>query len=262
MSKRRELTRLRAAAEAGDMAAAGELSEILMDDDDLTGAEHWSRMAASSGDITGQLVLGLLLDEKGKYEEGVSWLKAAASSKDPEFARPAGMAATCLWRSLLERIIVGRIPAEQQNLDEVEHWMKIADAAGYAVAQEDLELLERTRRGGVQGGAGQGSGGDVLKTFEVRDVTFYDGSEHRLGPSTVSFTRKGVIIDDARGGINQILLRDIRGVNTPARLTASKLLRVTTPGVAYDFWCKSKDQRELLEDWLTEGVRYAASGGP
>src|SRR6266496_606601 len=102
---------------------------------------------------------------------------------------------------------------------------------------------------------------EVLQTFEVRDVTFYDGSGHRLGPSTVSLTRRGVIIDDARGGINQIPLHNIQGVNAPARLTSPKLLRVTVPGMAYDFYCQSKAQRELLEDWLVEGLRYSTGSG-
>src|SRR6185437_14552301 len=172
MSNRRELARLRAAAKAGDMA----------------GAEYWSRIAAPSGDITAKMVLGILLCDKGNDEEGISWLKAAASSKDPKFTTVAGMAAAVLGRSLLERIHAGHIPREQKNLDEVEHWMKIAIAAGYEVAQGDLEVLERTRRGETQGRASQGSGGDVLQTFDVSFVTFYDGSGHCLGPSMFTLT--------------------------------------------------------------------------
>ena len=254
MSNRRELARLRAAAKAGDMAAAGELSEILLDDDDLAGAEYWSRIAAPSGDITAKMVLGILLCDKGNDEEGISWLKAAASSKDLKFTTVAGMAAAVLGRSLLERIHAGHIPREQKNLDEVEHWMKIAIAAGYEVAQGDLEVLERTRRGETQGRASQGSGGDVLQTFDVSFVTFYDGSGHCLGPSMCTLTRTRFIINDARGGISQILLRDISGVSTPSRIAAPKLLRIKASAVAYDIDCRSKDQKNLLEAWLSRAI--------
>jgi hypothetical protein len=251
MSKRRELANLRAAAKAGDMAAAGELSEILLDDDDLAGAEYWSRMAAPSGNPTAKMVLGIVLSEKGNDEEGTSLLKAAASSKDPQFAETAGEAASVLLISLLQRASAGQVRVEQKDLDEAENWMEIAEAAGYGVPQDGLELLERARRGEVQGGASQGSGSDVLQTFEVDSVMFYDGSGHRLGRSVCTLTRTRLIIDDARGGISQILLRDITGVSSPLR----KQLRITAPGVAYDIYCLSKDQKNDFGAWLSEAIR-------
>jgi hypothetical protein len=254
MSKRRELARLRAAAEAGDVAAAVELSDILMDDDDLAGAEYWSRKAAASGNVTGMMNLGIVLSDKGNPEEGDSWLKTAASSKDPQFTSTAGMAAGVLGRSLLERILAGLIPPEEKNFDEVEHWFKIFAASGYEVAQKDLEYLESIRRDKAQGGANQGSGDDVLQTFEVSYVTFYDGSGHRLGPSRCTLTRTRLIIDDARGGIHQILLRDISGISTPSRFGDPKTLRISLPGQAYDVTFKSKDQKYSAEGCLSRAI--------
>jgi tetratricopeptide (TPR) repeat protein len=251
MSNRREEARLRRAAETGDAHAAVELGRMLDENGDVSGAVRWYRLAATSGDIDGAVYLGLTLCDNGNWEEGAKWLKMAANSNDPEYKEMAELAAGALGRAMLEL----------NNLDEAERWLKKAVAAGVEMARNDLEELQRTRSERTQGETSRGSGDEVLQTFEVRDFTFYDGSEHRLGPSTVSLTRRGVIIDDARGGVSQILLRDIQGVRPPSRIGAAKLLRVTTQGVAYDFWCKSKAQRELLEDWLVEGVRYTASGG-
>jgi hypothetical protein len=32
---------------------------------------------------------------------------------------------------------------------------------------------------------------------------------------------------------------------------------MAAPGVAYDIYCRNKDQRYDLEDWLAEGIRRA-----
>lgn len=250
MSNRREEAALRRAAEAGDTDAAVQLGRRLDENGDLSGALRWYRFAATSGNIDGAVYLGLTLCDNGSSEEGVEWLTEAANSKDPQFEDMANLAAGALGQELLQL----------NNLDEAERWLKKAVAAGDETAKSNLDELRRTRSEIAQGGAGRGSSDEVLQTFEVRDFTFYDGSEHRLGPSRVSLTRRGIIIDDARGGVSQIFLRDIQGVRPPSKIGAAKLLRVTAPGVAYDFWCQSKAQRELLEDWLVEGVRYAASG--
>lgn len=245
MSKRGEEARLRRAAEAGDMNAATELANMLEDKGDLSGAEHWLRLAANAGYIPGEVGLGLLLSDKGSPEEAAKWLKAAASSEDPEFARMAEIAAGILGRNLLQ----------SNKLDEAEHWLTIGAAAGFEDAGKDLEELRRIRRGGAQGGASQSSGDEVLQTFEVSSVMFYDGSGHRLGPSVCTLTRTRFIIDDARGGISQILLRDINGVSTPGRLVSPKQLRIKAPGAAYDIYCQSKDQKNLLEAWLSKAIR-------
>jgi hypothetical protein len=63
----------------------------------------------------------------------------------------------------------------------------------------------------------------------------------------------GAFIIDAQGGLHQIWLRDITGVGARAR----KMARITAPGVAYDIYCRSKDQRSGLEIWLSEGIRRA-----
>lgn len=97
------------------------------------------------------------------------------------------------------------------------------------------------------------SGSDVLQEFEVDSVMFYDGSGHRLGRSICTLTRTRLIIDDARGGISQIQLRNITGVRSMSR----KMLRVQAPGVAYDIYCVSKDQKNLLDAWLSEAIRGA-----
>lgn len=245
MSKRSDEARLRRAAEAGDMDAAAELAGMLEDKGDLPGAEHWLRLAANGGYIPGQVGLGLLLSEKGRLEEAARWLRNAASSKDPEFAHMTEIAAG----------ILGRVLLQSNKLDEAEHWLNIGAAAGFEDAEKDLEKLRRIRRDGGQGDVTGSSGGEVLQTFEVSSVMFYDGSGHRLGPSVCTLTRTRFIIDDARGGISQILLRDITGVSTPGRLVSPKQLRINALGVAYDIYCQSKDQKNLMEAWLSRAIR-------
>ena len=254
MPERPELAHLRAAAKAGDMAAAGELSEILLDDDDLAGAEYWSRKAVASGSVAAQMVLGIVLSDMGNEEEGTSWLRAAAASKDPQFADKAGDAASVLFIELMQKLKVGHVRPEQVNFDEAEQWMKTAMAAGIGVPHEYFEELKRDRWSDAQSGAGQGSGAGVLQTFDVSSVMFYDGSGHRLGPSMCTLTTTKFIIDDARGGISQILLRDITGISTPSRFASPKLLRITCPGVAYDVYCRNKGQRNHLSASLSRAI--------
>jgi hypothetical protein len=88
-------------------------------------------------------------------------------------------------------------------------------------------------------------------------VVAYNGSGHRLGPSVCTLTKTRLIIDDARGGISQIQLRDINGVSTPGRMVSPKMLRITASGVAYDIYCVSKDQKYQLEAWLSKAIRGA-----
>ena len=246
MSKRSEVARLRRAAEAGDMQAATDLGDMLEEDGDLAGAEHWFRLAANADNMYGALSLGVVLCQKGNLKAGAEWAKKAASSTDPEFKKGAAMAAG----------LVGKAMLDLGDFDESEHWLKKAVAAGFEPAGEELENLQRARTGGTGGGvAGRNSGDDVLQSFEVSGVMFYDGSGHRLGPSECTLTRTRFIIDDARGGISQILLRDINGVSTPGRMVSPKMLRINSPGVAYDIYCQSKDQKNMLEAWLSRAIR-------
>jgi hypothetical protein len=227
MSKRSELARLRRAAEAGDLTAANELGDMLEDDGDLAGAEHWFRITATAGDIYGALSLGIRLSDGGKPVEGAKWLKTAASAEDPENQKLSELAAAALGRNLLNR----------DKLDE----------AGIDMAEEDLEKLRIARGGGTRS--------DVLQAFEVDSIMFYDGSGHRLGPSTCTVTRTRLLIDDARGGMSQILLRDITGISMPGRIISPKQLRISVPGAAYDIYCTSKDQKNQLEAWLYKAIR-------
>lgn len=245
MSKRREEARLRRAAEAGDIDAATDLADMLEEDGDLSGAEYWNRRAANAGDMYGALSLGLILCDKGNMEEGAEWLQSAATSENPPSEGLAGVAAGAFGRALLRL----------NRLDEAEPWINKAVAAGMEEAEEDLEKLQRARSRANAGGGNQSSGDEVLQTFKVSSVMFYDGSGHRLGPSLCTLTRTRFIIDDARGGISQILLRDINGVSTPGRLVSPKQLRITTPGLGYDIYCETKDQKNTLEAWLSRAIR-------
>ncbi len=244
MYKRGEEARLRRAAEAGDMQAATDLGLMLEDNGDLSGAERWLHRAATAGYIPGVLGLGVMLHENGRLEEAEKWLKIAAISEDPEFAGMAAIGAAALGNNLLRRNI----------LDEAEHWLTRGIASGFEKAERDLEELQRIRRSGSQGGGSRSSDDEVLQTFEVSSVMFYDGSGHRLGPSLCTLTRTRFIIEDARGGISQILLRNINGVSTPGRLVSPKQLRIHAPGVAYDIYCQSKDQKNLLEAWFSKAI--------
>lgn len=69
-------------------------------------------------------------------------------------------------------------------------------------------------------GAMSDSGQRPIQEFDVSSVMFYDGTGHRLGPSRCALTSERLIIDDARGGVHQILLRDISGLSTPGRLVS------------------------------------------
>jgi hypothetical protein len=117
------------------------------------------------------------------------------------------------------------------------------------------------RRSPIRGSVGQSrlGGGETLREFTVKYVTFYDGSGHRLGPSECTLTNGRLIIHDARGGIHQILLRDISGISTPSRLAAPKMLRISLPAHAYDIDCTSKDQKYAIEAWLDQAIRASLS---
>lgn len=118
-------------------------------------------------------------------------------------------------------------------------------------------ISARTGQSFSQNDSGQSgmSGDETLQEFDVKYVTFYDGSGHRLGPAECTLTRTRLIISDVRGGIHQILLRDISGITTPSRLAAPKMLRISLPGQAYDIDCKSKDQKVAIEAWLGQAIR-------
>jgi hypothetical protein len=243
MSRRREEARLRQAAEAGDMDAATDLADMLRDEGDLSGAERWNRRAAEAGNHDGIVGLGLVLSQMGKFEEAEPWLRRGVA--DPRHAETPGYCET----------VLGRCLAGLGEFDEAEQWLAIGAAANITFAIETLERVRKDRADGKLGGARQGSGSDVLQTFEVDSVMFYDGVGHRLGPSECTLTRSRLVIDDARGGISQIHLRDINGVSTPGRIVSPKMLRITAAGVAYDIYCLSKDQKNLLEVWLSKAIR-------
>jgi hypothetical protein len=104
------------------------------------------------------------------------------------------------------------------------------------------------------------SGEEKIQEFDVKYVTFYDGSGHRLGPSRCTLTTRRLIINDVRGGIHQIQLRDISGVDTPSKLAAPKMLRIRLlASQAYDIDCVSKDQKLNLEVWLSEAIQGSFS---
>ena len=241
MPDRREMVRLRQAAEAGDMDAATELADLLMDEDDLSGAEHWNRRAAEADNHDGIVGLGIVLLGQGRLEEAEPWLRKGAA--DPRRAETPGYCEGALGRCLF---LLGRF-------DEAEQWLAIGAAADYEFAVEDLEELRKARADGNVESIRQGSPKQVMNTFDVDSVMFYDGVGHRLGSSVCTLTRERFIIDDARGGIHPIHLRDITGVRPMSR----KMVRITAPGVAYDIYCRSKDQRLDIEVWLSEGIRRA-----
>jgi len=253
MSSQREVNRLRQAAEAGDMDAADELGDILWNNGDLAGAEYWFRREAAVRDM-GAYSLGLLLAHKGEstgdrncFNEASEWLKKAVVSTDSEFASllPAANA------------VLGQIMFDLGNLDEAERWLNIAVSLGDDDAPKILEELHKARSGGTIGEAPQSSGDAALQTFEVTGVMFYDGSGHRLGPSLCTLTRARLIIEDARGGIHQILLRDINGVNSPSKIISAAMLRINVPGAAYDVYCKNRDQKNQLAAWISRAIRGA-----
>jgi tetratricopeptide (TPR) repeat protein len=241
MSRQSEEARLRQAAEAGDMGAANDLARMLDEDGDLSGAEQWNRRAAEADNYDGIADLGIVLMKQGRFEEAEPWLRKGAA--DPRSAETQGYCEAALGRSLL---MLGRF-------DEAEQWLAIGAAANIDLAVGDLEKLRKARAEGNLESIRRGSPKQVMQTFDVDSVMFYDGVGHRLGSSVCTLTRESFIIDDARGGIHQIRLRDITGVGAKAR----KMVRITAPGVAYDIYCRSKDQRYDLEDWLSVGIRNA-----
>lgn len=245
MFTRGEESRLRKAAKAGDLDAATSLADILEEQGYRAQAEYWNRKAANAGDLYGMLSLAVSLLDRGVIEEGERWARKAASSNEANFATFVPIVSAALGRSLLIR----------NNLDEAEQWLTKGAEGGDDDAIQDLERLRQLRSKTGQSESSSTTGDQTLQTFEVSSVMFYDGSGHRLGPSTCTLTKSHFIIDDARGGISQILLRDINGVSTPGRFVSPKQLRITAPGVAYDIYCASKDQKNLLEAWLSKAIR-------
>jgi uncharacterized OB-fold protein len=117
--------------------------------------------------------------------------------------------------------------------------------------------IRQAKRSSVQDNISQSSssGEAKLQEFTVKYVTFYDGSGHRLGPSECTLTSRRLIISDVKGGIHQILLRDIAGISMPSKLAAPKMLRISLPGLAYDIDCVSRDQKNAIEAWLGQAIR-------
>jgi hypothetical protein len=243
MSRRSDEARLRKAAELGDVNAANDLADLLEEGGDNVGAERWYRFAAVAGDMKSAADLGRLLWTREALEEAEIWLRKAATSNNPEDPMPAKYGAALLGKCLIDLAQPG----------EAEQWLIIGADAGLDFAAEALERLRKQEAKGPLGGPGS----DVLQTFEVDSVMFYDGSGHRLGQSVCTLTRTRLIIDDAYGGISQIRLRDINGVSTPGRIVSSKMFRITVAGVAYDIYCTSKDQKYLFEAWLSEAIHGA-----
>src|ERR1039457_6512836 len=95
---------------------------------------------------------------------------------------------------------------------------------------------------------------ETLQNFEVDSIVFYDGSGHRLGPSECTLTNRRLIIEDAKGGVHQIQIREISGISTPAQIASPKQLRVNLPTTAYDIYCTSKGQRRVLEHCLMKAI--------
>jgi TPR repeat protein len=240
MPDRREMARLRQAAEAGDMDAATELADLLMDEEDLSGAEQWNRRAAEAGNHDGIMGVGIVLCRQGRFEAAEPWLRKGVA--DPRSAELRGYCEAVLGKCLFS---LGMF-------DEAEQWLAIGAAADIDFAVRDLEKIRKNRAEGTLESIRHGSPKQVMQTFDVDSVMFYDGVGHRLGSAMCTLTRERFIID-ARGGIHQILLRDITGVSARAR----KMVRITATGVAYDIYCRSKDQRYDLEVWLSEGIRRA-----
>lgn len=276
MSRRREVQRLRTAAEAGDKDSAWVLAGELEKDGDLSGARHWYqvaaeagqihaatdlgcmlekngdipgaefwyRLAASADDMCAAICLGELLSQGGRFEEGVEWLKRAALSKDPEWA---DLAASGLGLRFMDR----------RNLDEAERWFRVALAAGYVKAKEGLRAVDQLRRDEAQAKVRRSPCDESLQTFEVTSVMFYDGSGHRLGPSFCSLTNTRLIIDSFRGGIRQVSLQNINSVSSPSNVISPLMLRINVPGAAYDIYCKNRDQKDHLEAWISRAIRGA-----
>lgn len=239
MSRRSEENRLRKAAEGGDTDAATELADMLEEGGDPASAERWHRFAATRGDLAGAAGLGRMLIKRGAPEEAEPWLRKATTSNDPVTAEYGAA-------------VLGRCLQELGRDDEAEHWLTVGADAGIDFAVKALEKLRNE-----QAEEGRGSPSDVLQTFEVDSVMFYDGSGHRLGPSVCTLTRTRLIIDDAQGGISQIQLRDINGVSTPGRVVSPKMLRITALGASYDIYCLSRDQKNQFTDWLSKAIRGA-----
>jgi hypothetical protein len=241
MSTRREEARLRKAAEAGDMEAADNLAAMLCDRGDMAGGERWYRVAAERGYLPSAGSLGILLSDRGAFDQAEKWLKIVASTTDPGTEWMVGFTGYVLGKNYLQR----------GDLDAAELWLTRAAATGSDEATAQLERLRAIRQGGRSGTTAS----NVLQTFEVSSVTYYDGSGHRLGPSICTVTRTQLIIEGARGGLSQIRLRDIAGISTPGRLVSPKQLRISLPLAAYDIYCQSKRQKDQLEAWLAKAIR-------
>ena len=187
MSRQSDEARLRQAAEAGDMDAATELAGMLVEDGDLSGAEQWNRRAAEADNHDGIVDLGVVLMRQGRFEEAEPWLRKGAT--DPRHEEAPGFCEAVLGHCLF---MLGRF-------DEAEQWLATGAAANIDIAVADLEKLRKARAEGNLESIRHGSPKQVMQTFDVDSVMFYDGVGHRLGQSVCTLTRESFIIDDARG---------------------------------------------------------------
>jgi hypothetical protein len=119
---------------------------------------------------------------------------------------------------------------------------------GQASVAEEPEVSSR-QESGEKMGRGQNY------QFEVDSVMYYDGSGRRLGPSVCTVTPEKIIIDDARGGIHQIRVRDISGTGMKTMFPPAKQLRINLQLSTYDIYCKTKNQKEQMEYLIGQSIR-------
>jgi ferritin-like metal-binding protein YciE/TPR repeat protein len=117
---------LRAAAEAGDGAAAFTLWERLRDAD-FAAAEGWLRTAVELGDVRAAQRLGMLLWERREVDAAEAMLRSATA--DPQGAYALGL---LLWQ-------------ERGDLQAAVEWLDRAARADDPAAERDLGIVLRER---------------------------------------------------------------------------------------------------------------------
>lgn len=88
---------------------------------------------------------------------------------------------------------------------------------------------------------------ELIADFQLKYVTYYDGSGHRLGSARCTLTNRRLIID-AQGGVHQVQLRDIGGVQLPQSSLLSKSVNIQLRGRSglYQLDCRDRNQLKAV----------------
>lgn len=104
-------------------------------------------------------------------------------------------------------------------------------------------------------------GEELIAQFELKYVTYYDGTGHHLGPSSCILTNQRLTITDASGYPHEISLRDIARVGPPQSPLLWKSVNIVLRGfpATYQMDCRDNNQTKAVTFALELAIRQSFS---